>query len=146
MFFLVLVVVPWLRRGDRARAGEVLRETGERFRAVGWSCFAVLIATGTFQLWLRGVGLRSFADPAWRSSPFGTAVLAKLGLFAAVLAIAAYHDFRVGPRATLALERDPSSAEAAWLRRRASLLGRGVFLIGLLLVALGVAIVRGVPW
>ena len=36
MFFLVLVVVPWLRRGnERQDAATFLQETGERFRAVG---------------------------------------------------------------------------------------------------------------
>ena len=35
MSFLVLVVVPWLRRGGRVEAAVFLRETGERFRNVG---------------------------------------------------------------------------------------------------------------
>ena len=57
MFFLVLVVVPWLRAGNRANAGAFLRETGQRFRSVGWSCFAILTVTGTFNLYARGVRL-----------------------------------------------------------------------------------------
>ena len=79
MLFLVLVVVPWLRRGESAMAGAFLRETGQRFRTVGWTCFAVLLATGTFNLWYRGVRLADFAQPAWRASHFGTAVQLKLG-------------------------------------------------------------------
>ena len=55
MFFLVLVVVPWLRKGEGSNAAVFLRETGERFRSVGWACFGLLLVTGTFNLWVRGV-------------------------------------------------------------------------------------------
>lgn len=48
MLFLVLVIVPWLRRGGRADPALFLRETGERFRNVGWTCFGLLLVTGTF--------------------------------------------------------------------------------------------------
>ena len=65
MSFLVLVVVPWLRRGGRVEAAAFLRETGERFRNVGWSCFLLLAATGTFNLWVRGVRLSDFGRAEW---------------------------------------------------------------------------------
>lgn len=143
MLFLVLVVVPWLRRGERAMAGAFLRDTGRSFRTVGWTCFAVLFATGTFNLWYRGVSLADFAKPGWRASSFGTAVLLKLAGFALILTVSIVHDFVLGPRATRAIERDPRSAEAALLRRRASWLGRLNVGLALLLVALGVVIVRG---
>jgi uncharacterized membrane protein len=145
MFFLVLVVVPWLRRSDGVNAGAFLRETGERFRNVGWACFGVLLVTGTFNLWVRGVRLSDFAQHEWRSSPFGSTVLLKLGVFLVVLAVSGLHDFIIGPRATAALAKAPRSAEAQRARRRASLMGRGNVLFALLLVALGVMLVRGVP-
>lgn len=147
MAFLVLVVVPWLRRGDRGSiAGAFLRETGERFRTVGWVCFTILLVTGTFNLWVRGVRLGDFAREEWRSSPFGQAVLLKLSVFVAVLVVSAFHDFSVGPRASAAIEKDPKSEESAALRRRASILGRVNALLALLLVALAVVLVRGWPW
>lgn len=146
MFFLVLVVVPWLRRGgDRAQAARFLRETGSRFRDVGWICFAVLLVTGIFQLWRRGVRWGDFASPEWLGSPFGLAVVLKLAVFAVVLGVSAVHDFVLGPRATVAVERDPRSPESERLRRRASLLGRANVLFALALVLLGVVIVRGWP-
>jgi len=146
MFFLVLVVVPWLRRGGRAGAAAFLRETGERFRSVGWACFAIVLATGSFNLWVRGVRLGDFLSPAWRATPFGRAVLWKLGVFAVVLVVSAYHDFVIGPRATRAIGAEPRSAEAEALRRRASLLGRINAALALVLVALAVILVRGWPW
>lgn len=144
MLFLVLVVVPWLRRGGRASAAVFLQETGKRFRNIGWICFGVLAMTGSFNLWMRGVRLADLVDPQWLSSPFGRLVVLKLVLFAAVLAVSVAHDFVVGPRATAALQRDLGEAEV--LRRRASLLGRSNLLLGLLLAAAGVMLVRGWPW
>lgn len=145
MFFLIMVVVPWLRRGNRATAGAMLRDTGIRFRNVGWACFAVLLATGVLNLWLRRVGFEDLASPEWRSTPFGRALVLKLTLFALVLALSFVHDFVVGPRATRAMEADPGGAEALRLRRAASWMGRLNALLALALVFLGVVLVRGWP-
>ncbi|MEZ4362395.1 MAG: CopD family protein [Kofleriaceae bacterium] len=145
MLFLVLVVVPWLR-GGRVEAATFLRETGERFRAVGWTCFAVLALTGAFNLWARGVRVPDLARTAWLTSPFGKLVLLKLGVFVLVLVVSAVHDFIVGPRATQAIAVDPQSPAAQRERRRASVLGRVNVLLALLLVAVGVMLVRGAPW
>lgn len=146
MLFLVLVVVPWLRRGGRKDAAVFLRETGERFRNVGWICFFVLLGTGTFNLWVRGVRLSDFAREEWLQSPFGKTVLVKLSAFVLVLLVSAAHDFVVGPRATEAIAVDRNSAQSRIQRRRASLLGRVNVLLALVLVAAGVMLVRGVPW
>ncbi|HKP61768.1 MAG TPA: CopD family protein [Polyangiales bacterium] len=145
MTFLVLVVVPWLREGGRAQGAVFLRETGARFRNVGWVCFAIVLVTGSFNLWVRGVRPASFVQSAWLGSPFGTLVLWKLGVFAAVLLLSSVHDFVLGPRATVAIARDPQSIEAQALRRRASYAGRANVLLALVLVAIGVMLVRGLP-
>lgn len=146
MLFLVLVVVPWLRKRTRPDASTFLRETGERFRNVSWSCFLVLIVTGTFNLWVRGVRLADFAKSEWLHSPFGQTVMVKLGAFLLVLVVSGVHDFLVGPRATRAIAADPRSRGALAERRRASLLGRINVLLALVLVAAAVMLVRGVPW
>lgn len=145
MLFLVLVVVPWLRKGGRTEAGAFLRETGVRFRSVAWVCFVVLTITGTFNLWVRGVRLQDFGDADWLRSPFGHVVLLKLGTFAAVLLVSAVHDFVIGPRATAAISRDPTSAETLAHRRLASLFGRINVVLALVLIAAGVMLVRGAP-
>lgn len=145
MFFLVLVVVPWLRSSDGDGAGRFLRETGERFRSVGWGCFAVLATTGTINLWVRGIRLGDFVDPVWLRSPFGATMVAKLSIFALVLLMSAVHDFGVGPRAALAMDAAPGSPEALRLRRQASVMGRLNALFALVIVALAVMLVRGTP-
>lgn len=146
MLFLVLVVVPWLRQGDRANAAVFLRETGKRFRNVGWTCFGILLVTGSFNLWVRGVRFSDFTRVEWLSSAFGKTVLVKLGAFATVLMVSAVHDFVVGPRATALIAEAPRSPEAQSARRRASLLGRANVILALVLVAAGVMLVRGSPW
>lgn len=145
MFFLVLVVVPWMRAGGRQAGATFLRETGLRFRRVGWWCFGIVVVTGTFNLWVRGVRLADFVNIKWLSSTFGGLILLKLAVFALVLFVSLLHDFILGPRATDQIARDPGSPEAALARKRASLLGRLNVVFGLVLLALGVAIVRGLP-
>ncbi|NNL30268.1 MAG: DUF4149 domain-containing protein [Gemmatimonadetes bacterium] len=148
LFFIVLVVVPWLRRGGEGATdpGAFLSDTGKRFRAVGWICFALLLVTGAFNLWVRGVTLAPLVDPQWWASPLGTAVALKLAVFSVVVVASAVHDFVLGPRATEVMRTDPRSAAATRLRRQASLLGRLNGALALVLVALGVVIVRGWPW
>lgn len=146
MFFLVLVVVPWLRRGDRAQASLVMRETGQRFRNVGWACFAIVLVTGTFNLYIRGVRPGDFLRSEWLASPFGKAVVWKLSIFALVLTMSAVHDFWHGPRATLVGRDNPRSPEAERLRRQASMMGRVNMVFALALLGLGVVLVRGWPW
>lgn len=144
--FLVFVVVPWLRSGGQRIAGVFLRETGTRFRSIGWACFVILLVTGTFNLYVRGVRLGDLGSATWRSSPYGEAVLLKLGLFVGVLIISGIHDFVVGPRATRAIEADPASAESGRLRKQAQRLGRLNAILALLLVGVAITLVRGVPW
>ncbi|MFO0675314.1 MAG: DUF4149 domain-containing protein [Polyangiaceae bacterium] len=145
MFFLVLVVVPWLRHGGREQAGSFLRETGPRFRTVSWACLGLLLVTGLFNAWVRGVRLSDFVG-AEGLSPYHKILSWKVGVFVAVLLVSSIHDFVIGPRATRAIVRDPVSATTIGLRRNASLLGRLNALLALVLVALAVTLVRGLPW
>ena len=145
MLFLVMVVVPWLRSRDRREAAGLLRETGRRFRTIGWACFAVFVITGTVNLGMRGVRLASFFDSDWLASGFGRVVMLKIGLFGLIVAVSAVHDFVIGPRASAAIEADPRSESARLLRRRASWLGRLNVVLALIIVFVGVMLVRGVP-
>lgn len=144
MYFLILVVVPWLRSGAR-EPGVFLRETAGRFRTVAWICFATLFVTGTFNLWIRGVRPGDFASAEWLASAFGSAVAVKVAVFVAVLLLSARHDFVIGPRASAAILAQPGSADTQRLRLQAARHGRANALLALLLVMAGVAIVRGWP-
>jgi putative copper export protein len=146
MLFLVLVLVPVVRRQDyREVAAPLVHRVGVRFRWVGWICLGLLILSGVFNLIYRGV---TWADVAtgqlWRS-PFGQALGLKLFLVATILLISAAHDFIIGPRATALWQADPAAPAAQRLRRQAGWLGRLNLLLALAVVALGVILVRGWP-
>lgn len=141
IIFLVLVVVPSLRRLDRAAAAPMLRATVFRFRAVGWGAFAVLIVTGLYNLHARGIGWSELTDPDFRATSSGKALLVKLASFAVVLALQAWHDFSIGPRALTAIET--GAPEAPRLRKLTGWIGRINGVITLVIMLCAVIVVRG---
>ena len=79
------------------------------------------------------------------AGPFRKLLAVKLIVFSLILASSALHDFVVGPRAVAIWRERPGSAEATRLRRQATQFGRLNLLLALLMVALGVMLVRGIP-
>ncbi len=147
MLFLVLVLVPALRRlPDRALAVLLIRETGRRFRSVGWATLAVLVATGTTNLLARGISAATLVSPDFWRSPFGSVLAFKLGTVLAILLLSSVHDFYVGPRASEALRRQPDDPHALRLRALATWMGRLNLVLALVVVVCGVMLVRGRPW
>lgn len=139
--FIALALVPEARKG--ALGTVPLRAIVMRFRAIGWTCLAVLLATGYVNLRFRGIGLAElFTGEAFRGSA-GHALALKLACVGLMAALSAYHDFRLGPAAARALERDPASPEALRGRRRAGLFGRAVLLLALSALAAAAVFVRG---
>lgn len=145
MLFLVLVVVPTLRKGERKVAAAVMRDSGRRFRTVGWICFAVLVATGTYNAWWRGVRWHLLVDAQWTGTTFGRVFVIKLSVFLLVLLLSVQHDFFIGPRASRALVAGEMET-AEGLRRQASLLGRFTAVLALVIFGLAVVLVRGAVW
>ena len=124
MLFLALVLVPVTRRiEDRALRARLFHEVGLRFRAVGWIALGVLVATGIGNLWL--------APELLTASRFQW----KLSLVVLALALAAVHDFDLGPRAGEP-GADPS------VRVRASWLARVNLVVVLVIVLLGLSLLR----
>lgn len=146
MISLVVAVVPVLRRADRATAASFMHATGVRLRALGWTCYALLVLTGAIALAYRGVRWADLARADFWGSPLGRPLSVKLACFAVVLALGVWHDFVLGPRATRLGQHEPGGATALRLRRQASLVGRVTVLLALVIVACGVLIVRGWPW
>jgi copper resistance protein D len=146
MLFLVLVLVPFLRRPEyRQQAPVLLHWTGLRFRWLGWLCFALLIVSGTFNLAYRGFGWADVVNGRLWQGPFGQTLAIKLLLVAVILLLSAAHDFVIGPRATDVWRTNPADPAVQRLRRQASWFGRLNLLLGLLVVFLAVMLVRGWP-
>jgi putative copper resistance protein D len=146
MLFLALVVVPVSRRLPSAERGAFIGAIGRRFRAVGWACIALLVVTGAMSSGYRGVTWESIASGRLFGSAFGRILATKLALVAAMLVLSAIHDFAVGPASARALERPGTPPrQVASLRRAASWMARVNALLALLVIALAVALVRGLP-
>lgn len=142
MFFLAAVGAPVLRRVEPAALrAQLFGALGQQFRAVGWVCIAVLLATGVANLWFVGVFRAGrWADPAFWASPYGHTLAWKLAAVAIMVAVSAVHDFIHGPAATRMV---PGSPEALRMRRQASWLARVNALVGIVLVAAAVRLARG---
>lgn len=148
MAFLVVVVVPLLRRKELSSvAAAFVQKSGERFRTLGWICLGTLVATGTLNMWFRRIAWSSFFDGSFAKNPIARPLAVKLLLVALVLAVSAFHDFYVGPRATALWQKDPTSREALKARKQAAMFGRINGTLSLIIVLLAVFIVRGgLPW
>jgi copper resistance protein D len=147
MVFLGAVLIPALRsrRAAPAEYAELIHATGTRFRNVGWACLAILVVTGFINLGRWGVDHSRLANAELWASPWGRILALKLLLVAAALTLSGVHDFVVGPRATRALRASPGAEDARRLRRAAGWMGRSNLLVAVLIVALAVMLVRGVP-
>jgi uncharacterized membrane protein len=122
MLFVALVLVPVVRaQADPALRARLFHHVGVRFRAVGWAALLLLLATGLANLWMRPY-LLTLTRFQW-----------KLGLVVLALALAAAHDFVLGPRAG-APRADPR------LRAWASWLARANVVVVLIVVILGLAL------
>lgn len=146
MVFFAAVLVPMLRSPKLSdQVGALVHELGVRFRTVGWACLLLLIATGLYNLHHRAM-LDDLLTASFWATPFGQTLGIKLVLVGIVLAISGIHDFYVGPRATQLLRQDPTDPAAQKFRKAASRIGRANLLLGLAVVVLAVALVRGNPW
>jgi len=125
MVAFVVLVMPFFRTRPEAERARFLEWFGPRFEAVSWSCLAVLVITGTFNLWSRGVQPADFLRPEWRATSFGHTLIWKLSLVAVVTLLSAAH------------ARLQSKSQARWL-------GRSLLVIGLVIVALAVMLVRAI--
>jgi len=143
MLFLALVGAPVLRTVEPASLRQNLfQKLGRRFRVVGWWSIAVLIVTGIINLHYRGwlifngvLGTAAF----WRTAS-GSALAVKLLGVALMIVMSVIHDFIVGPAAS---REEPGSSRALGLRRLAAWLARLNALIGVVVIAAAIRVVRG---
>ncbi|MCC6644046.1 MAG: CopD family protein [Polyangiaceae bacterium] len=142
MAFFAAVIVPTLRAPEvRGSASTLLRALGARFRVFGWVSLGALIVTGVTNLWLRGIGWQALSSREFWAMGFGRVLAWKLAVVGVVGALTLGHELLASRRNLDLLDRDPVAGER--FRRRASLLGRVVMLLSLVILYLAVALVRG---
>ena len=89
------------------------------FSGIGSGAVAVLLATGLLNSWFL-IGPSHIAEIG--RTTYGLLVLAKVALFAGMLALAAANRFQLTPRLGAALERDPDACDDAVAALRRSVL------------------------
>jgi uncharacterized membrane protein len=143
MFFLGVVGAPVLRAVEPpALRQRLFQQLGMRARGLGWWAIAILLVTGTLNLYFRGwlhwsgvLGDAAF----WRTS-VGVVLAIKLAAVATMVVVSAVHDFVLGP---LAGRLPAGSADAVTFRRRAALLARANALLGVVIVVAAIRLTRG---
>jgi uncharacterized membrane protein len=120
MLFIALVLVPVTRDlGDPALRTRLIQASGRRFRAIAWIALALLVATGLLNLW--------FSPELLWAARFHV----KVGLVVLALILSAFHDFVLGPRASIP-GADPSArVRASWIARVNVVIALAVVLLGL---------------
>ena len=147
MVFFALVAVPVIRRGEfRSEAPALIRLSGIRFRAIGWACIAVLVATGILNLAYQGTGWENIWSGGIWQGPQGLTLALKLSFVGVVISLSILHDFFIGPQAAQASAADPGSPKAIRLSRWARWLARLNLILSLAIIFLAVVLVRGSPW
>ncbi len=146
MVFLALAVLPVLRRpAYQAVAVPLIHALGLRLRWIGWAALATLVATGVVNLSYRGIGWAQVRTGAAWQGWFGHVLALKLVLVALILVAAGAHDLLLGPLATRLANEHPDPARVRRIRRGAAWAGRGLLLLSVAVLVLGVMLVRGVP-
>lgn len=150
MLFLTLIAFPAVRALEApGGAGRLIRMMGRRFRDVGWVCIGLLVVSGITNLWYRGVRWDSLVSSQFWRTTWGQLLAVKLTIVLVMLINSAWHDFVLGPRATQLMEAQANpgarSAELQRLRRQTAWLARLNLLLGLVVIALAVMLVRGLP-
>ena len=141
--FIAALFVPVLRHPEFRENGiSFFRLIGNRFRNYAWLCFLILIITGLFNLQFRYSAHALLNSEFWKSTLGYVLGLKLLGMIC-ILLLSGVHDFYIGPRATEALRKNPGSEGAKTARKKASWIGRINLLLGLLMFALGIILVRG---
>ena len=114
--FMILL---WPRRSSTPERSQVVHAALHGFSGVGSLSVATLVATGLINSWFH-VGVDRI-DGLW-TTDYGRVLLAKLALFAAMLALAAANRFHLTPGLQLTLDADRPSAPAIAALRSSLLL------------------------
>lgn len=142
--FTVAVLVPASRNKLLVQnRGAFFKIIGEKFSRISWLLFLILIITGITNLMGRGIPIESLIYSAFWNSQFGSRLLIKVHLFAAVLILSGIHDFYAGPKAARLMHEDEQSPRTQKFRKVTSWIGRINFLLGLAILYYAIRLARG---
>ncbi|MDP6495187.1 MAG: CopD family protein, partial [Dehalococcoidia bacterium] len=128
-----------------------IRAVGRRFQPMAWVCIGILLVTGLINLEQWGYSLLDLVSPDLLDTEFGRVLAVKLSVVLAIIVLSTLHDFVLGPQLARSMEalgacrQTSPPTSTALQRRRLSLLARLNALLALVVLALSVILVRGLP-
>lgn len=144
MLFTAVVLVPASRHEIlKNKKGAFFTLIGRKFSRISWILFLVLIITGITNLLVRGYAWSDLVSAEFWQSAFGSTLMIKLHLFAAVLIVSGIHDFYAGPKAARLIDEHPEAPETDKMRKLSSWLGRLNLLLGLGILYYAMKLLRG---
>jgi Predicted integral membrane protein len=136
MIFISLILRPSIMR--RQDYPEIIDVVARKFSKITWFfIFPVLFVSGFFNSYFRTGEINPFE---WSQYAPGKIALVKFHLFILILILSALHDFKLGPKA---VELMKSNANPEKFRKLSGIVGRVNFLLGIVMLILGILLVRG---
>lgn len=137
VFFVSLIRLLSRRTEFAELRGKIIYAYVMAYRLATYVLFTLILLSGLFLIENRGM----LNAQLWQT-PIGQMALAKLVLFSALMLLQLFHDFVFGPRS---FASDGSGIVMRESHRRSNrIIGQTVFLLSLLMLALGVLLSRGV--
>ncbi len=136
MIFISLILRPSIIR--RQDYPEIIDVVARKFSKIAWFfIFPVLFVSGFFNSYFRTGEINPFE---WSKYAPGKIALVKFHLFVLILILSALHDFKLGPKA---VELMKSGTNPEKFRKLSGIVGRVNFLLGIVMLILGILVVRG---
>jgi len=136
MIFISLILRPSLMR--REDYPDIIDVVARKFSKITWFfIFPTLLITGFFNSYIRTGEINPFE---WSKYTTGKIALIKLHLILLIFILSALHDFKIGPKA---VEQMRNRTYPQNFRKLSGFIGRLNFLLGTMMLILGILIVRG---
>lgn len=142
MLFTAAVLVPATRKKLASQRGMLFTELGTRFSRLSWIAFPILIITGITALLGKGYSWQFLLSAPFWQSYYGTKLAYKLTLFGAMLIVSGVHDFWLGPKASMLMEKNPGQKTTERYRKATSWIGRINLVLGLGILYFAVRLIR----
>lgn len=142
MLFTAAVLVPATRKKLAGHKTLLFTELGYRFSRLSWIIFPLLVLTGILALTGRDFALDTILSADFWKTTYGGRLFIKLHVFGLVLIVSGIHDFWLGPKAVQLMDSEPGTSKCNIYRKATSWIGRVNLILGLVILAYAVKLVR----
>lgn len=147
MVFVFFVLVPFMRHPEHGRvSGPLGTWVSRRFRRLAQVSLVVLLVTGTYAAYARGVTWNAVRTGLAWEGPFGQALALKLALVGLLTFLSLSADFLIVPYLQKNHQAPDKQKTVAFWNAYLRWMGPWNVATSVAIVALAVVLVRGWPW